>query len=231
VALEVQDIHTHYGESYILQGVSLGVEKSSIVGVLGRNGMGKTTLIRSLIRLTPPRRGKVLFQNHDLTTKDPFQIIRLGMGWVPQGRQIFPSLNVVENLTVGFSAKEGGWKLENIFELFPPLKERAHHPGNRLSGGEQQMLAIGRSLMTNPELLLMDEPTEGLSPLYVQTVGDVISRLKGSGISILLIEQNLRFALKRADFLHILSKGQIVHSSTPEVLDANQGIKHKYLGV
>jgi branched-chain amino acid transport system ATP-binding protein len=231
VILEVQGIHTYYGESYILQGVSFEVKRSSIVAVLGRNGMGKTTLIRSLIRLTPPRQGKVIFQNQDLAMKDPFQIIRLGMGWVPQGRQIFPSLNVVENLTVGFSAKQGGWRLENIFELFSPLRERAHHPGNRLSGGEQQMLAIGRSLMTNPDLLLMDEPTEGLSPLYVQTVGDVVSRLKGSGMSILLIEQNLRFALKRADFVHILNKGQIVHSSSPEVLDANQEIKHKYLGV
>jgi len=229
--LQVQDIHTYYGESYILQGVSFDVEKGSVVGVLGRNGMGKTTLIRSLIGLTPPRKGNVEFRGNDLTAKEPFQIIRLGIGWVPQGRQIFPSLNVTENLTVGFGAKAHGWTLEEVFELFPPLKERAHHPGNRLSGGEQQMLAIGRSLMTNPELLLMDEPTEGLSPLYVHTVGNVVSRLRNGGISILLVEQNLRFALKRSDFIHILSKGQIVHSSNPEVLDASPEIKHKYLGV
>ena len=231
MTLQVEDIHTYYGESYILQGISFGVKKAEVIGVLGRNGMGKTTLIRSLVGLTPPRRGRVRFEDTDLSTKEPYEIIRMGIGWVPQGREIFPSLDVTENLIVGFKAKAGGWTLEDIFELFPPLKGRAHHPGNRLSGGEQQMLAIGRSLMTNPSLLLMDEPTEGLSPIYVQTVGDVISRLRESGISILLVEQNLRFALKRTDFLHILNKGQIVYSSPPGELDANQEIKHKYLGV
>ena len=231
MTLQVEDIHTYYGESYILQGISFGVKKAEVIGVLGRNGMGKTTLIRSLVGLTPPRRGRVFFENTDLSTKQPYEIIRMGIGWVPQGREIFPSLDVTENLTVGFKVKAGGWTLEDIFELFPPLKGRAHHPGNRLSGGEQQMLAIGRSLMTNPTLLLMDEPTEGLSPIYVQTVGDVISRLRESGISILLVEQNLRFALKSADFVHILNKGQIVYSSPPEELDANQEIKHQYLGV
>ena len=231
MTLQVEDIHTYYGESYILQGISFGVKKAEVIGVLGRNGMGKTTLIRSLVGLTPPRRGRVRFEDTDLSTKEPYEIIRMGIGWVPQGREIFPSLDVTENLIVGFKAKAGGWTLEDIFELFPPLKGRAHHPGNRLSGGEQQMLAIGRSLMTNPTLLLMDEPTEGLSPIYVQTVGDVISRLRESGISILLVEQNLRFALKRTDFVHILNKGQIVYSSPPEELDANQEIKHKYLGV
>ena len=231
MTLQVEDIHTYYGESYILQGISFGVKKAEVIGVLGRNGMGKTTLIRSLVGLTPPRRGRVRFEDTDLSTKEPYEIIRMGIGWVPQGREIFPSLDVTENLIVGFKAKAGGWTLEDIFELFPPLKGRAHHPGNRLSGGEQQMLAIGRSLMTNPTLLLMDEPTEGLSPIYVQTVGDVISRLRESGISILLVEQNLRFALKRTDFVHILNKGQIVYSSPPEELDANQEIKHQYLGV
>ena len=231
MTLQVKDIHTYYGDSYILQGISFEVKGAEIIGVLGRNGMGKTTLIRALVGLTPPRRGRVRFENTDLSTKEPYEIIRMGIGWVPQGREIFPSLDVTENLTVGFKAKAGGWTLDDIFELFPPLKGRAHHPGNRLSGGEQQMLAIGRSLMTNPTLLLMDEPTEGLSPIYVKTVGDVILRLRDSGISILLVEQNLRFALKRTDFVHILNKGQIVHSSSPEELDANQEIKHQYLGV
>jgi len=231
VTLQVENIHTYYGDSYILQGISFEVKGAEVIGVLGRNGMGKTTLIRSLVGLTPPRRGRVIFENTDLSTKEPYEIIRMGIGWVPQGREIFPSLDVTENLTVGFKAKAGGWTLDDIFELFPPLKGRAHHPGNRLSGGEQQMLAIGRSLMTNPTLLLMDEPTEGLSPIYVQAVGDVIHRLRDSGISILLVEQNLRFALKCTDFVHILNKGQIVHSSSPEELDANQKIKHQYLGV
>jgi len=231
VTLQVEDIHTYYGDSYILQGISFEVKGAEVIGVLGRNGMGKTTLIRSLVGLTPPRRGRVRFENTDLSTKAPYEIIRLGIGWVPQGREIFPSLNVIENLTVGFKAKAGGWTLDDVLELFPPLKGRAHHQGNRLSGGEQQMLAIGRSLMTNPTLLLMDEPTEGLSPIYVQTVGDVILRLRDSGISILLVEQNLRFALKRTNFVHILNKGQIVYSSSPDELDANQEIKHKYLGV
>ena len=229
--LTVRDIHTYYGESYILQGVSLNVEKGKIVGLLGRNGMGKTTLIRSLVKITPPKQGEVIFNGHDLKNKAPFEIVRLGMGWVPQGRQIFPSLNVTENLLVGYDSQATGWTLENIYEFFPPLKERAHHPGNRLSGGEQQMLAIGRSLMGNPKLLLMDEPTEGLSPLYVKTVGEVIHKLKESGISILLVEQNLRFALKHADFVHILNKGKIVYSATPKELDQDDEIKHKYLGV
>ena len=229
--LKVENIHTYYGDSYILQGVSIEVGEGAVIGLLGRNGMGKTTLIRSIIGFTPPRSGQVTFQDVGLTDKQPFEIARLGMSVVPQGRQIFPSLNVTENLTVGFRVKSEGWTLDRIFELFPPLKNRANHPGNRLSGGEQQMLAIGRSLMTNPSLLLMDEPTEGLSPLFVQTVGQVIRQLQQGGISILLVEQNLRFTLKHADYIHILSRGKIVHSSSPEELDANQEIRLKYLGV
>jgi branched-chain amino acid transport system ATP-binding protein len=229
--LRVEDIHTYYGDSYILQGISIQVKGGEVVGLLGRNGMGKTTLIRSIIGFTPPRRGRVLFKDAAVTHKRPFQIARLGISLVPQGRQIFPSLNVTENITVGFSTKRDGWNLERIYELFPPLRERLHHPGNRLSGGEQQMLAIARSLMTNPSFLLMDEPTEGLSPLFVQTVGQVIHKLQQSGISILLVEQNLRFALARADHLHILSRGRIVYSSLPKDLDQNPEIKSRYLGV
>ena len=229
--LKVEDIHTYYGDSYILQGISLRVKGGEVVGLLGRNGMGKTTLIRSVIGFTPPRRGRVMFKDTEVTHIRPFQIARLGISVVPQGRQIFPSLNVTENLTVGFSGKTEGWTLERIFELFPPLKNRLRHPGDRLSGGEQQMLAIARSLMTNPSFLLMDEPTEGLSPLFVQTVGQVVRKLQQSGISILLVEQNLRFALTHTDYLHILSRGQIVHSSPPKDLDKNPEIKSRYLGV
>ena len=229
--LKVEDIHTYYGDSYILQGVSIEVGEGAVIGLLGRNGMGKTTLIRSTIGFTVPRSGRVTFRDVVLTDKQPFEIARLGMSVVPQGRQIFPSLNVTENLTVGFRVKSEGWTLDRTLEFFPPLKERANHPGNRLSGGEQQMLAIGRSLMTNPSLILMDEPTEGLSPLFVHTVGQVIRQLRQGGISILLVEQNLRFTLKHADYINILSRGKIVHSSSPAELDANQEVRMKYLGV
>ena len=229
--LSVRDIHTYYGDSYILQGVSLEVETGKVIGLLGRNGMGKTTLIRSIIGFTSPRRGRVFFNGGDITRKRPYGIARAGISLVPQGRQIFPSLNVTENLIVGSRNEKKGWTLERVYEFFPPLKQREKHPGNRLSGGEQQMLAIGRCLMTNPSLILMDEPTEGLSPLFVQTVGQVIQRLQQGGISILLVEQNLRFALKCTDYVHILSRGQIVHSSLPADLDRSPEIKAKYLGV
>jgi branched-chain amino acid transport system ATP-binding protein len=229
--LNVEDIHTYYGDSYVLQGVSLKVEDGQVIGMLGRNGMGKTTFIRSIMRYTPPRQGRVSYQNTLLNALKPFQIARLGISVVPQGRQIFPSLNVRENLLVGARNKANGWTMDRVFDLFPRLKERSFHPGNKLSGGEQQMLAIARSLMTNPSLLLMDEPTEGLSPLFVTLVGEVIENLKKSGISILLVEQNLRFALGSTDYIHILSRGQIVYSSLPKDLEGETEIRIKYLGV
>ena len=229
--LKIHDIHTYYGDSYILQGISLTVEAGEVIGLLGRNGMGKTTLIRSVIGFTPARQGQILFNDEEITHRRSFQIARLGISVVPQGRQIFPSLNVAENLIVGSREERKGWNLDRVYEFFPPLKDREKHPGNRLSGGEQQMLAIGRCLMTNPSLMLMDEPTEGLSPLFVQTVGQVIRRLQQGGISILLVEQNLRFAIKCTDFVHILSRGQIVHSSSPGDLDQNHQMKARFLGV
>ena len=229
--LELQDIHTYYGDSYILQGISLSVGNGAIIGILGRNGMGKTTCMRSIIGFTPPRRGLIKYNDAQISKKRPFEIARLGISLVPQGRQIFPSLNAEENLTVVARPGSDGWTLERVYELFPPLRDRAHHMGNRLSGGEQQMLAIGRSLMTNPSLLLMDEPTEGLSPLFVQTVGQIIGHLQASGISILLVEQNLRFTLKHTDYIHVINRGLIVHSSSPQELSENQEILTKYLGV
>ena len=228
--LRVNEIHTYYGDSYILQGISFDVKPRQVVGLLGRNGMGKTTLIRSIVGLTPARRGQITYHDQDITHRRPFEIARLGISLVPQGRLIFPSLNVTENLIVGSRDPKKGWNLETVYEFFPPLRERINHPGNRLSGGEQQMLAIGRSLMTNPSLLLMDEPTEGLSPIFVQTVGQVIKKLQESGISILLVEQNLRFALKHTDTLHIVSRGRIVHSSSPEALDKDTEIRSRFLG-
>jgi branched-chain amino acid transport system ATP-binding protein len=229
--LEVRDVHTYYGESHVLHGVSLTVAAGQIVTILGRNGMGKTTLIRSVIGFTPARRGTIHFKSRDVTHWPSFRIVALGMGLVPQGRRVFPSLSVQENLEVAGRGNGGGWTLERVYALFPRLKERAVNRANKLSGGEQQMLAIGRALMSNPELLLMDEPTEGLAPLLVREVGATIARLKGEGLSILLVEQNLPMALSVADRVHVLSRGQIVHSSTPAELATNHDVQSRYLGV
>jgi len=229
--LEVRDIHTYYGDSHVLQGVSLRMEKGQVVGILGRNGMGKTTLIRSIIGFTPPRRGQVRFKERDITAWPSNRAVALGLGLVPQGRRVFPSLTVLENLAVAAKGNGGPWTIARVMDLFPRLGERAGSRAGKLSGGEQQMLAIARALVTNPELLLMDEPTEGLAPLLVREVGRVIERLKAEGLSILLVEQNLPLALRVADRLHILSRGQIVHSSNPAELMANDGVKSRYLGV
>jgi len=232
MVLRICDIHTYYGESYVLQGISLEVEKGSIIGILGRNGMGKTTLIGSIIGFNPPRRGQILFKGVDIANMPSYKIARMNMGLVPQGRRIFPSLSIKENLLVG-ARSEGvnGWDEEKIYSLFPVLYERRQHKGNQLSGGEQQMLAIARALMTNPEVLLMDEPGEGLAPLIVETIGKVILQLKESGLSILLVEQNLPFAIKITDYIHVLCKGEIVYSSTPQELWKNEEIKTQFLGV
>ena len=229
--LQVKEIHTYYGDSHILQGVSFKLEKGSVVGLLGRNGMGKTTVIRSIIGFTPPRRGKVFFKEQDITAWSTNHVINAGLGLVPQGRRVFPSLTVLENLTVANRWNGGPWTVERVLELFPRLRERREIRAGKLSGGEQQMLAIARALMTNPELLLMDEPTEGLAPLLVREVGRVIENLKSGGLSILLVEQNLALALRLSDHVHILSRGRIVHSSSPQALWENEEIKKRYLGL
>ena len=233
--LRVEDIHTYYGDSYVLQGISLEVPEGIVVAVLGRNGMGKTTLIRSVVGFTPPRRGRILFTGQDITHRSSYEIVRMGMGLVPQGRRIFPSLSVVENLSVAARSgnrKDGdGWDAERIFQVFPRLAERKEHRGNKLSGGEQQMLAIARALMGNPRFLLMDEPSEGLAPLIVRGLVDTLKQLRAGGLSILLVEQNLHFALSAADRVHVLNKGKIVYSSSPAELLRNDEVKHQYLGV
>jgi len=231
--LELLDIHTYYGESYVLCGVSLKISEGSVVALLGRNGMGKTTTIRSIIGLTPPRRGRVLYGEKDITSLPPEKIAKLGIGLVPQGRYIFPSLTVMENLTMAArgAGKADSWYLDEVYSLFPILKERASCRGTLLSGGEQQMLAIGRALMTNPQLILMDEPSEGLAPLIVKEVGRIIRQLKQKGFSILLVEQNLAMALKVTDYLYILSNGEVVYESTPQDLRGNDEVKTKYIGV
>jgi branched-chain amino acid transport system ATP-binding protein len=192
--------------------------------------MGKTTLIRSIVGFTPPREGRVRYKDTELTTLPPYRMVDLGLALVPQGRRVFPSLSVRENLDVARHGT-GRWGLEPVYALFPRLRERAGNRANKLSGGEQQMLAIGRALMSNPDLLLLDEPTEGLAPLLVREVGRVLAVLKRGGLSILLVEQNLGLALSVADRVHVLSRGQIVHTGTPGELMRNDEVKHRYLGV
>ena len=230
MALEVEGIHTYYGESHVLHGISLRVDPGEVLAILGRNGMGKTTLVRSIVGFTPPRAGHVRYKDADITRLPSFRMVELGMALVPQGRRVFPSLSVRENLEVARRGT-GRWSLEQVYALFPRLRERAGNRANKLSGGEQQMLAIGRALMSNPELLLLDEPTEGLAPLLVREVGRVIAELKRSGLSILLVEQNLALALSVADRVHVLSRGQIVHTGTPGELMGNEDVKTRYLGV
>ncbi|HEX2437534.1 MAG TPA: ABC transporter ATP-binding protein [Methylomirabilota bacterium] len=228
--LTLADVHTYYGDSHVLHGVSLAVGPGEVVAILGRNGMGKTTLIRSVVGFTPPRRGSVIFDGRDVTHWSPSRRITQGMALVPQGRRVFVSLSVRENLAV---ARGGGgpWSLERVYELFPRLRERARNRADRLSGGEQQMLAIGRALMSNPRLLLMDEPTEGLAPLMVREVGRVIGELKRAGLSILLVEQNLPMAAAVADRVLVLSRGEIVYSGPPAALLADEAVTSRYLGV
>jgi branched-chain amino acid transport system ATP-binding protein len=231
--LELKDIHTYYGDSYVLQGLSLKVKEGTVVALLGRNGMGKTTTIRSIIGFSPPRSGEINYRGSNIAGLPPYRIARLGIGLVPQGRAIFPSLTVKENLTMSSRSKDKSksWTLDRIYSLFPILKERAKNKGTLLSGGEQQMLTIARALMTNPDLLLMDEPSEGLAPIIVEEVGRIISQLKQSGFSILLVEQNLSMALEVADYAYIINKGVMVYESTPKELEANEEIKARFLGV
>jgi branched-chain amino acid transport system ATP-binding protein len=231
--LRIVDIHTYYGDSYVIQGVSLEVAKGTVVALLGRNGVGKTTLIRSIVGFTPARRGAILFNGQDITRMDSYKIIKRGIGLVPQGRRVFPSLTVKENLAIAEHCADtpGAWDFTKIYGLFPRLEERRDQRANTLSGGEQQMLAIARALISNPLFILMDEPTEGLAPVLVREVGDAILRLKEEGLSIFLVEQNLAFARRFADYVHLMSKGQIVYSSTPEQLWEDQEAKHRYLGV
>ena len=217
--LEVQDIHTYYGEAYVLQGLSMQLEQGQILGLLGRNGVGKSTLVNSIVGFNPPRRGKIVFKGADITQISSFETVRSGMGLVPQGRRVFPTLSVEENLLVAErNLDRHGWNLQRVYALFPRLLERRHQRAKTLSGGEQQMLAIGRGLMTNPDCLIMDEPSEGLAPIIIQGVWDAIAKLKEEGLSILLVEQNAHLALKLVDYVHVMSKGQVVYSARPEEL-------------
>ena len=230
--LEVHDIHTYYGDAYVLQGLSLSLEQGQILGLLGRNGVGKTTLVNSIIGFTPPRRGRILFKGEDITRATSFATVRGGMGLVPQGRRVFPTLTVAENLVVAErSGDRHGWNLDRVYALFPRLAERRHQHARTLSGGEQQMLAIGRGLMTNPDCLIMDEPSEGLAPIIIQGVWEAIGKLRQEGLSILLVEQNASLAIKLVDYVHVLEKGRVVYSAAPQELWANDDVKSSYLGI
>jgi len=227
--LEVQAIQTYYGDSHILQGVSVRVGTGEAVALLGRNGAGKTTLIRSIAGFTPPRKGRVVLDGQDVQAWPAHRIAQRGLALVPQGRRIFSPLTVRENLVLG--ARAGEWTLERIFTLFPRLGERAMQSGGTLSGGEQQMLAIGRALMTNGRMLVLDEPSEGLAPIVVRDIGRIVGGLKGERLSILLVEQNYHLALRVADRVYVMSKGQIVWEGPPGELHANEDVKRRYLGV
>jgi branched-chain amino acid transport system ATP-binding protein len=227
--LEVDGIHTYYGESHVLHGVSLRVAPGEAVALLGRNGAGKTTLIRSLMGFTPPRAGRILFAGEPIQGWPAHRIARRGLALVPQGRRIFAPLSVRENLLLG--ARADGWTLERVLALFPRLRERATQAAGTLSGGEQQMLAIGRALLTNGRMLLLDEPSEGLAPLIVREIGRVLLDLKTERLSILLVEQNYHLALRIADRVYVMNKGQIVYEGTPAALQASDEVKRRYLGV
>ena len=229
--LEVKGIHTYYGESYILQGISLTVDKKEVVTLLGRNGAGKSTTLKSIIGLIPPKKGNIMYNGADITQKKAYEIVRLGIGYVPEDRRIFSTLTVLENLIIAQRKSNGMWNLKKIFELFPRLEERKGHRGNHLSGGEQQMLTIARSLMGNPELILLDEPSQGLAPVIVEDIAQAIGNMKNQGMGILLVEQNVLMTLSLADRHYIIDSGNIIYQGSNEELSGNKEIQKKYLSV
>jgi branched-chain amino acid transport system ATP-binding protein len=230
--LRARDVYTAYGLSQVLFGVSLEVARGECVSLLGRNGVGKTTTMRSIMGLTPPARGRVEWKGRDITGRPPHEIAKAGLGFVPEDRRIFADLTVWENLDVATRARgNGGFTLERVYELFPKLAELRDRQGGYLSGGEQQMLTIARTLMGNPELLLLDEPSEGLAPLVVDHLGEQIARLKREGLTILLAEQNVDFSLSLADRVYVLEKGVVRYEGTAGAFRADESIRHQYLAL
>jgi branched-chain amino acid transport system ATP-binding protein len=239
--LVAHDIHTYYGDSYVLQDLSLDILAGQIVTLLGRNGMGKTTLIRSVAGLTPPRQGKITFKGHSLVGCPPYRIAKLGLALVPQGRHIFRSLTVKENLLLPTSGLAVGripgnnessrWNLATVLEQFPLLAERLRQLGGSLSGGEQQMLSIARALMANPDLILMDEPSEGLAPVLVHQIREILKSIRRQGHSILLVEQNFKLAMAVADYVYVITSGRIVFQGTPNELQSQTEILNRHLGI
>jgi branched-chain amino acid transport system ATP-binding protein len=236
--LEVTNLNTYYGESRVLHDMSVAIEDGEIVALLGRNGMGKTTTLKSIMGLVKPKSGTVIYQGKNLTGFSPFKVAREGIGFVPEDRRVFPNLSVLDNLKMGIKHGEAAktatkniWDLERIFKHFPFMKARTHQKGAHLSGGEQQMLAIGRTLMGNPDLLLVDEPTEGLAPVTVKEVRDILEEINKAGVSILLVEHNLKVAMSLANRVYLMGKAHLGFSGTIEELEAQPEIRAKYLEV
>ncbi len=230
--LEVKEIHTYYGTSHILFGISFNVKEGEAVCLLGRNGAGKTTTFRSIIGLTPPKKGSIIFRDKEIVGKPPYRIAKMGIGFVPDTRRIFPDLTVRQNIMVARREKEKAvWNLETIYALFPKLRELDTHMGTQLSGGEQQMLTVARTLMTNPELLLLDEPGEGLAPLVIQAMKEQLGEIKKLGITMLICEHNVGLATALSDRAYVMDKGAIHFQGTIEELRKNEEVRKKYLMV
>jgi branched-chain amino acid transport system ATP-binding protein len=235
--LTLKGVNTFYEKSHILQDVSMEVDEGEVVGLLGRNGVGKSTTLKSISGVVPPRSGSIRFRENDIDGMKPHQITRLGIGYVPEERRIFANLTVRQNLLLGIKSGQqenmdkGGWNIERAYELFPLLKKRDGHKGGNLSGGEQQMLTIVRTLMGNPELLLLDEPTEGLAPMLVEAVSNVIQEIHQAGISILLVEQGFEVILDLTSRTYVMSKGKIVFEGTSQELEHNHEVRERYLEV
>lgn len=227
--LEVDGIHTFYGLSHVLFGVTFRVEPGEVVCLLGRNGAGKTTTLKSIMGLTPPGQGSIRFKGEDIRGQEPYLLARKGIGFVPDDRRIFADLTVGENLEIAEKSGTIDWDKERVYELFPVLKEKDSHKGGHLSGGEQKMLAIARALMGNPELLLLDEPTEGLAPLLVRELEEQIRKLKTTGLTVLLAEQNVRSALRLMDRAYVIDNGQIRYQGSVAELRENEEVRRKYL--
>jgi branched-chain amino acid transport system ATP-binding protein len=231
--LEVEGIETFYGKSHVLHGLSLTVEEGQVVALLGKNGVGKTTTLRSIMGLTPPKTGRIKWKGNAIQGKKPFEVARLGIGFVPEDRAIFPDITVRDNLEIAAKERRDGsriWSMEKVFEYFPVLETKQENKGTNLSGGEQQMLTIARTLMGNPELVLLDEPCEGLAPLIVFEIFKLIKSLKeNEGMTILLAEQNVMFCMKLADWGYLLEKGMIKHSASMESITNDPDVQEKYL--
>jgi branched-chain amino acid transport system ATP-binding protein len=230
--LAIEGLNTHYGRSHVLQGVDLAVPDGRICAVLGRNGVGKSTTLRTIMGLVPPSGGRVLLDGADIAGWPPHRVARAGVAYVPEGRMIFPDLTVIENIRVAERRQAVSWTVPRLLELFPSLRERARNRGANLSGGEQQMLAIARALVSDPKVLLLDEPSQGLAPLVVRELAGVIKRLCQEGVTILLVEQNMKLAEAVADELHVMVKGRVVYAASPEKFRAEEGeIRSRYLTV